>query len=136
MPASKPFFLTTCTSFHATYYAHRRLYAFHEDWRYEEEGMLNNSAFSRGGGGDMRCFYTRMDDRMALDYIPWLRAISVAEATKDKSEEENGGRRRKRMHKLDSFGIKLPNEYCGREVGERLTKLQVGGVTEFSEKVV
>ena len=38
------------------------------------------------------------------------------------------------QHRFDEFGINIPDEYVGWEVGERLAKLRLGGVKEEVEE--
>ena len=96
--------------------------------------MLDNSA---SGRCDLRCFYNRMDDRMALDILPCLRAIAIAEMKNEEFERESGEKRRsrrRRKHHFDEFGINIPDEYVGWEVGERFAKLRLGGVKEEKQE--
>ncbi|GMI11263.1 hypothetical protein TrLO_g10475 [Triparma laevis f. longispina] len=116
-----------------------RAWHLHDDVGHEEDAMLDNRSLGRRAGGlDLRCFSHVIDERMACDYIPALRSISVNEIHNDKAEEQTGisaksARRstraaKGRLHHFDSFGVNIASQYVGRKTGKKLAKLFIGGV--------
>ncbi|GMH49677.1 hypothetical protein TrRE_jg1270 [Triparma retinervis] len=108
---------------------------FHDDYKMGLRAMDRMLGW-RGPG--------RVDARMALDYFPTLRTMSLTEKMKDDVENNMGGsilndssdlrrssrrsgskKRKKRLHKFDTWNY--GRNYVGRERGEELAKVCMMG---------